>query len=95
MNQELILIEEYCRQCSVDTTFIHSLEDLGLIEIIEVEQKYYISDTQLNNIQRYTEWHYDLDISPAGIDTIQNLLNRMEAMQQEIEVLKTRLRLFE
>ena len=95
MNNELILIEEYCRQCSVDTTFIQSLKDVGLIEIIEVEQQHYISDNELNNIQRYTEWHYDLDISPAGIDTIQNLLNRMQAMQQEIEILKSRLRLFE
>ena len=95
MNQELILIEEYCRQCSIDTTFIQNLEDVGLIEIIEVEQKYYISDAQINDLQRYTEWHYDLDISLAGIDTIQNLLKRMETMQREIDLLKNRLRLFE
>lgn len=95
MNHELILIEEYCRQCSVEATFIKSLEELGLIEIIEVEQQSYFPDTQLSDIQRYTEWHYDLDISPAGIDTIQNLLNRMEIMQQEIATLKNRLRLFE
>lgn len=95
MNTELILIEEYCKYSSVETTFIQSLQEVGLIEIVEIEQQCYILNDQLSDVQKYSEWHYELNISAEGIDAIQHLLNRMTNMQQEIEELKGRLRLFE
>lgn len=95
MERNLILIEEYCTNCSVDTSFINALEELGLIETIEQNRQRFIDDSFVPELEKFTEWHYDLDISPAGIDTIHRLLQRMNTMQQEIDNLNRRLKLFD
>ncbi len=95
MERNLILVEEYCTNCSVETSFIDSLEELGLIEVIEMESQRFIDDAFVPDLEKFTAWHYDLDISPAGIDTIHELLQRMESMQHEIDDLKRRLRFFD
>lgn len=95
MDKELILLEEYCMHCGVDNSFINYLNELGLIDIIESEHQLFIKDEQLNDLEKFVEWHYDLDISPAGIDAIQHLLLRMNDMQQEISMLKKKLSMFE
>lgn len=95
MNDEFILIEEYCRYTLVERSFLQSLQELGLIEIIQQGEAYYLDPEQITTIEKYSEWHYDLDINAEGIDAMQALLLRIERMHQEIRNLKSRLTLFE
>ncbi len=39
--------------------------------------------------------HYDLNINLEGIDAIYHLLNRVSALQQELETVKNRLKFHE
>jgi hypothetical protein len=39
--------------------------------------------------------HRELEINPEGLDTIDHLLGRMSRLQEEVIMLKNRLRLYE
>lgn len=95
MNDELIIISEYCHKCHVEPSFIDLLQEGGLIHIQVVGGQPCLSFAELPDVERYCRMYYDLSINMEGIDAIHHLLQRMEAMQQEIEELRRRLRLFE
>ncbi|MFV0536545.1 MAG: chaperone modulator CbpM [Dysgonomonas sp.] len=95
MNTELIIIKEYCIQNQIDPEFIIQLENEGLIEINIIENEQYIHVSQLNLLDQYTRWHYDLAINIEGIDVIQNLLHKINDMQKEIFHLREQLRLMD
>lgn len=95
MTSELIIIAEYCEQSSIDPNFIVQLEDEGLIEISIIDSQQYIQTSQLKNIEQYARLHYDLSVNVAGIDVIQNLLDKMDDMRNEMVTLKEKIRLIE
>lgn len=88
METELVIIEEYCNFSKIEPQFIISLEKEGLIDIKSVDGNQYIWASQLVNIERYAQWHYDLAINIEGIDAIQRLLSQMETMKDEINNLR-------
>lgn len=95
MNSELIIIREYCIQNQVEPDFIIQLESEGLIQISMVDNERYIHVSQLKHLDQYVRWYYDLSINVAGIDVIQNLLDKIDDMQDEIMRLKEQLRLID
>lgn len=95
MNSELIIIHEYCTQNQVEPDFIVQLENEGLIQISIVDNERYIHISQLRHLDQYVRWYYDLSINVAGIDVIQNLLDKIDTMQDEILRLKEQLRLID
>lgn len=95
MNTELIIIKEYCIQNQIDPEFITQLENEGLIQVNIIENEQYIHVSQLNLLDQYIRWHYDLAINIEGIDVIQNLLNKISDMQKEIFHLREQLRLID
>lgn len=95
MEAALILISEYCAQCKVEQTFIQSLRDEGLIELTVVEEEHYISEEQLDDLEQFRRWYYDLHVNIEGIDALKHLVKKVRIMQQEIDQLKSRLKLYE
>lgn len=93
-NNELIAKEEYCIYNNVEITFIDRLHEYGLIEIRSVEQEHFILTDQLQELERYTRLHYDLDINMEGIDVIARLLEKMKTMQQEMQSLRNQLHVY-
>ena len=92
---ELILAEKFCSYYKVEYSFISSLQQFGLVDITSVEQANYIPENQLQKLEQLIRLHYDLNINLEGIDAIANLLDRVKNMQNEIAVLKSRLKLYE
>lgn len=88
MKTGLIIIEEYCNNSQVEPSFIDLLENEGLIEIEIVEGKHYIRESQLQDLERFANWYYDLSINIEGIDVIQNLLQKVQKMEQELYSLR-------
>jgi len=90
----LILIDHFCSNCDVDFSFIKSLNDVGLIDIIVEDDKKYISNEQLKTIERAIHFHYELNINMEGIDAIHNLLDQITDLQEDLRVIKNKLNLF-
>ena len=93
MQNELIIVSEYCRKCHIEPSFIDLLQEGGLIEVMTEGGERYLTFTQLPDIERYSRMYYDLSINIEGIDAIHHLLQRMEEMQNELHELRSQLRL--
>ena len=95
MQNELIIVSEYCRKCHIEPSFIDLLQEGGLIEDIRTEGgERCLQFAQLPDVERYSRMYYDLSINIEGIDAIHHLLQRMEEMQNELHELRSQLRLF-
>lgn len=94
MQNELIIVSEYCSKCHIEPSFIDLLQEGGLIEIFLEDGERYLAFTQLPDVERYSRMYYDLSINFEGIDAIHHLLQRMDAMQRELHELRSQLRLF-
>ena len=94
MQTELIAISQYCSVHNIDSSFISALADEGLIAITIVEGGRYIEPEQLTDLEVYTRWHAEMGINTEGIDIIKYLLEKIKAMQSEMEQLQTRLQLY-
>lgn len=95
MRTDLIIVNEYCRICHIEPSFIFMLEKDGLIEIDTINGENYLPLSQLYDLEKYIRMYYDLSINVEGIDAIHHLLKRVESMQSEINRLKNKLRLYE
>lgn len=91
----LIPADEFCANHHIEISFISSLQETGLIEITTIEETGYIPASQLQQLEKFVRLKNELDINLEGIDTITNLLQRINDMKDEITALKNRLRLYE
>ena len=90
-----IAVNEFCINHNIEVSFISSLQETGLIEIAFVEETAFIDADELQQVEKFIRFYYDLDINLEGIETITHLLRRMNAMQDEITSLRNRLSLYE
>jgi chaperone modulatory protein CbpM len=93
--ENLIAVEEFCTNHNIEISFISSLQQTGLIEIIIVKEIWFIDSSQLPQLERIVRFYYELDINLEGIETIMYMLQRISTMQDEIITLKNRLRIYE
>ena len=91
----LISLETFCQNHNIEISFISSLKDNGMIEIISISDIDFIKVSQVRQLEKIHRFYNDLDINIEGIETINYLLERQNALQQEIISLKNRLRLYE
>lgn len=93
MQNELIIVSEYCSKCHIEPSFIEKLQEGGLIDIQMSDGESYLLFSQLPDVERYSRMYYDLSINIEGIDAIRHLLRRMEAMQRELSDLHNQLKI--
>jgi hypothetical protein len=93
--EEMIPASECCIHYHIEPSFIDSLRDAGLIEILIVEEKIYVPNNQLSQLEKLVRLYYELDINLEGIETITYLLQRMNDMQKQITQLSNRLSIYE
>lgn len=90
--EHLIPADKLCIHQHIELSFIHSLKEYGLIEIVTMEEEEFIPEEQLEALEKFARLHYDLDINLEGIDAIIHLLQKVNGMQEEITSLQNRLR---
>ena len=92
---DMIVLDEFCTSHQVEVSFVRTLEEHGLIETIIVNETLYIQENELSKLEQIVRLHQELNINSEGIDAIINLLTRIENMQNEITVLRNKLRFYE
>jgi hypothetical protein len=93
--ENLIAVNEFCVNHNIEISFISSLQQTGLIEITNIEETEFINAGQLQQLEKFICFYYELDINLEGIETIHHLLGRISSMQDEIMALRNRLGLYE
>jgi chaperone modulatory protein CbpM len=93
--ENLIPLTKLCTHYKVEMVFFTSLNEIGLIEISTIEETYYINEDKIDDLEKMIRMHQDLDINPEGIDTVFNLLGKIDELQTELTAIKNRLGIYE
>ena len=94
-NEEMVAAHKFCTSHNVDISFLHSLNEAGLIEITTVEETVFINKDRLPELEKLVRLHYEMEINIEGIETICHLLQQMNAIQEQMRVIKNRLSMYE
>ena len=93
--ENLIPVKLFCTHHKIEISFISSLSEFGLIEVVTVSETEYISREQISDLEKMIRLHYELDINMEGIDAIYHLLQREKNLYAELNALKNRLKLYD
>lgn len=80
---ERISIEDIIRLYKIDYSFVDQLIDSELLHPETENSVRYIIYEELPHLERFTNWHYDLDVNLPGIEIIHQLLNQLEDLKTE------------
>ncbi len=94
MNGNRLQYSECLRIYEVEESFIASLEDVGLIQVIDQGEDKFIEYEDLSELEQFIRWHYELNINAEGIDALRHLLQRVRSLQSEIEQLRHELQFY-
>ena len=94
-NEEMIAAHEFCISHDVEISFLLSLNESGILETTTVEETVFIKKNQVPELETLVRLHYDMDINLEGIETIHHLLQQITTMQNEMQTLKSKLRIYE
>lgn len=94
-DSNLVAIHTFCSSHQVAPDFIYSIYEIGLIELIKVEDEDFIEETQLTNLEKTVRLHKDLHINSEGIAAVFDLLNQVDSLSHEVQRLKNRLAVYE
>ncbi|MDT3403223.1 chaperone modulator CbpM [Mucilaginibacter terrae] len=93
--EQLTPVNDFCSYHHIEYTVISMFHDAGLLELNIIDKVSYIPVYELPRLERMVRLHTDLGINPEGIEAITHLLERIDTMQQEMQILRNRLRSYE
>jgi len=92
---EFIPISEISTNYQIEVSFFNQLQDNGLIKITTYKQTPCIALDAIQDLEKMIRMHHELNINIQGIDIAFNLLQKVEKLQNELNSLKNKLRLYE
>ncbi|MEL7601490.1 MAG: chaperone modulator CbpM [Proteiniphilum sp.] len=94
MSGNRLLYSECLRIYEVETSFIESLHEVGLIHVVDQEEERFIEYDDLSDLEQFIRWHYEMDINVQGIDALRHMLERVKSLQSELDQLRHELRFY-
>lgn len=88
MEKTLFRVIDICKTNNIERTFIQELHNNGLIEIIIQEDQEFLEEEQVLHVERFSTWHYELELNVQGIEVVNNLIDKIEELQRELRLLK-------
>jgi len=89
--ENLIAASIFCSSHQIEYSFISSLQQYGLIEVTATEDDLYINSDDLNKLEQFARFYYDLQINMEGIEAINHLLEQLRQQQLEVVALRNKL----
>ena len=79
--EERISREDIVRLYNIEIAFFDDLASSGLIQTEVINNTTYLNYDQLSDFERFTNWHYDLEVNMAGLEIIHHLLQQIEELR--------------
>lgn len=83
--------EELVQLYKIEVSFFDSLEECGLLKTETENEIKYLLYEELPAFERFTNWHYDLEVNLPGIEIINGLLQKMEEQKEKHRLLLEKL----
>src|SRR4051812_4711649 len=93
--EEYISIDIFCQHHGIGSTFINTMSEYGLLEIIFEDERQYIAATHLGEAEKLVRLHQELDLNNEAIDVVIHLLKRISNQEDQIRLLRSRLAFYE
>ena len=93
--ENFIPVVQLCSLYKVETSFFNQLDEVGLIEIITVKKVSCLHQDRINDVEKMIRMHHELNVNIEGIDVVFNLLHKVDGLQNELDLVRNRLRLYE
>ena len=93
--ENLILINQLCTHYQVEMSLFSELHDYGIIELLVIENSYFIHEDKISVVEKVVRLQKDLNINMEGVDTVFNLLDKITDLKIKLNTVKNRLRLYE
>jgi hypothetical protein len=89
--ESYIPIEIICQYHDTDMSVIESFHEIGLIEIVNFEDRDFIHKDALETLEKLLRMHDQLGINTEGLEVVTNLLLRIEELRREVTALRNRI----
>ena len=86
-----IKIKEFCQHTQIESTFISSLAEEGIVRIEIIDEENCIDEECLSELEMFSRWHYDLGINIEGIDAMRHMVKKMNSITEELNQLRKQL----
>ncbi len=86
-----IAVKRFCTHNNIPTSFIESLSEYELIELVEVDGSTYMQLEDIHRIEKMIRLHYELNVNFEGIDIINHLKAQINSLEEEIIILKNKI----
>ncbi len=93
--QKYVPVLHLCELYHAEFSFFKELNDIGLIEIVSVKNTMYLHEDHLIEVERIIRIHRELNVNIEGVDVVLNLLEKVEELQNKLNRIQSRLRLYE
>jgi len=92
--KDLIPISHFCKIYEIEFSFVNSLNDFGLIELVYIDKDEFIELEKIKEIEKIIRLHNELGVNLEGIDIITNLMHKIEMLQNKINVIENQLDIY-
>ena len=93
--KQMIPAKDFCSYHHIEISFLRSLNDYGLIELIDRDGDNFLEPDEVLVLEKLVRLHYDLHINFEGLDVIQHLLEQHDELTREISALRNKLSFYE
>lgn len=93
--KNLIPVTVFCNRHNIDYSFINSLKEYGLIEVVSTQQQTFVYEEELPRLEQIVLFNKELEINLEGVEVIMRLLKRVDEIQEEMNTLRNRLGFYE
>ncbi|MDD3078670.1 MAG: chaperone modulator CbpM [Paludibacter sp.] len=94
MNNDKLLYSKCLEIYDIEASFLDSLADSGLIQIVLSDDEKFIESDCLSDFEKFVRWYYDLNINIEGIEALSHMLIKVESLQKEVNRLQEELHFY-
>ena len=93
--EKYILVTQYSEHSRIESDFIQALFEYELVYPEERDDEKFIDEKDINEIEKMFRLHRDLGLNYEGLGAVNEMLSRIRELQNEMDNLRKRLRLYE
>lgn len=93
--EQWMLVTDFCITYQVELDFVQILIDNGTISVEVIDQKEYLHEEVVLELEMLVRISKDLEIPPQQLDVIYSLLNKVRHLQSEVSRLQKELNFYQ